>query len=435
MERNQLKKIIALAIGILIILVFQFFLIPQNIFAYDLYVESIYLENLKCEIHVVIKNQGGVIPDDVFFHGKLRMIIPSIQQKLIFSLDQIDPNKELNSKKVLDLNTKHVLKKNESVEAILENVSDSNSTNNKKRVDLKLETCKPKEDSQKITRDYEEKYIDHSPFDKHFTFQINGISSPEAVYLYDATPPDGPFKRIYITWESSEPDMDGMKIEFLGKSDRVLKTEEIRSPRHGEYVTTISEVMRFSELETKGGAFMKVKGTLKLKNGRYSQNSKIISLWISLVNGHYYYQDWRTRGVQILSINNSSYPVLITGLTEDDREGRMNLTFENSRACPTDFPVMKNVKLTFYSTQEDGRIITPQTGYSVRLGDGQNSYSFTMKDLIQRMGLQWSAKWYFISVTSDYDCYKQGQGLDVQFPQHKETNTINIRFMVPLPLI
>lgn len=41
----------------------------------------------------------------------------------------------------------------------------------------------------------------------------------------------------------------------------------------------------------------------------------------------------------------------------------------------------------------------------------------------------------FYSVTSDYDCYKQGQGLDVQFPQHKETNTINIRFMVPLPLI
>jgi hypothetical protein len=421
---------------LLSILILQFLLIPQNLFSYDLSVESIYLENLKCEVHIVLKNREGTIPYNDFSKGKLRLNIPAQHQKSTFSLNQIDPNKELNSKKVLDLNTKYVLKENETVEAVLENIKDSESSNNSKKVDLKVETCKIKEENQKFSRDYEEKYMDHSPFDKHFTLTVNGISPPKAVYVYDSMPPYGPFKPIYINWESSETDMDGMKIEFLGKSDRVLKSEEINSPRYEDYVIVIDEIMKFSDSQTRDGAFLKIKGTLKLKNKKFSRNSKTINLYINLVNGHYYYQDSRTRGVQIIELNNSRYPVLINGLTEDDREGSMNLELNKRNACPHDFPLMKNVKLTFHTTHEDGRLITPQTGYSVSLSDNQDSYSFTMKDLIQRMGLTWSAKWYFISVTANYDCYKQGQDLsNWTFGQHKESNTINIRFMAPLPLI
>lgn len=53
--------------------------------------------------------------------------------------------------------------------------------------------------------------------------------------------------------------MDEMKIEFLEANDRVLKTEEIKSPRHREYITTIDEIMKFSDSPTKDGVFLKVK--------------------------------------------------------------------------------------------------------------------------------------------------------------------------------
>lgn len=54
---------------LLSILILQFLLIPQNLFSYDLSVESIYLENLKCEVHIVLKNREGTIPYNDFSKG------------------------------------------------------------------------------------------------------------------------------------------------------------------------------------------------------------------------------------------------------------------------------------------------------------------------------------------------------------------------------
>jgi hypothetical protein len=418
--------------------IFILIFLPVFLFSFDLSVESIYLENLNCQVHFVLKNQGGTIPENEFSKIKVRLSLVSEKKKLSFSLNEIDPMKQLNSKKVLDFDTNYVLKKNERVEVFFENLKDNNSSNNRKIVDLDLKTCKAERESEKYPkRDYEEHFIDHSPFEKRFSFSINGISAPKSVYVYDAMPPNGPFKRLNFNWESTEPDYIGMKIEFLGKGDRVLKTYEYNTPRYGDCTYVLNEIMAFSDSTTRDGAFFKVKGTLKLKDGKYSQNSKIIRLWINLVNGHYYYQDWRTRGAQILKVNDSMGPVLISGITEDDREGNMNLSFTKTGACPSDYPIIKNIKIHFYTTSEDGSASPTPASYRIDLSENQTSYSFKMKDIIQSLGIGWSAKWYFISVKLEYDCSKQtsGSGINVEFPQHKEPNAVNIRFMAPQPLL
>ncbi len=64
-----------------------FFLAPSFLFTYDLSVESIYLSNLKCELHFVLKNSGDNIPDSVFNSGKVSIKISSIRRKISFSLN------------------------------------------------------------------------------------------------------------------------------------------------------------------------------------------------------------------------------------------------------------------------------------------------------------------------------------------------------------
>lgn len=413
---------------------FPLLLIPSFLFYYDLSIESIYLDNFKCEIHLILKNSSGLLPDNVYSSGKISLKVSSIKRKISFSLNQIDPNKELNSSKQLDFNTKHKLKKDEQVEAILENINNNNLSNNSKSVLLSVKSC-AKRESEGYKKQTEEKYIDHSPFDKHFSFSINDIPAPKSVYLYGPLPPQEFRGNINIDWNSREPDAEGIKIEFLGSNDRVLKKLDLYGPA-GNYKMLISEMIGFSDSQVRDMHFFNVKATLMLKDGSYSQNSKRVKLNIILVSG-YYYQDWQTRGVQILKLNNERGPVLISDLTENDRESKMYLNIETHNACPRDYPVLRDMDLKFYTTGEDGRQSTSPNNFGLRLSENQNSYSFTIKDLIQKMGLQWSARWYFISVQANYACYKEqsGEGVNVRFPQRKETNAINIRFFVPIPLL
>ncbi len=405
------------------------------VFAFDISVESIYLGNLDCKIHIVLKNSGGNIPDNIFREGKIKIKKPSIKRPLTLYLAKIDKNKELNSKKIFDYNTGIKITKNESVEVYLENINDSNPANNSKVENLNISSCKPERDTKiGLKGDYEEHLISGNPFDKKFQIKLNNISPPKSVYIYDAL--RSPQKFLYIEGSSKEKDADSIKIEFLGKNNTVLHTRNISIYGDNDRVG-VWEMVNFSDSQVRDAHFFNVKGTLKLKNGTYSQNSKVMKLWVNLVNEYYYYQDWASRGTQIMTVNGTKGPVLIEGLKDDDREGNMEIQISSSGACPSDFPVLKNKKIHFYTTHEDGRIITPQTGYTVNLSDNQSSYNFTMKDLIQEMGLQWGARWYFISVNISYQCYKpsSGSNIEVVFPQNKETNTVNIRFLAPLPLL
>lgn len=409
-----------------------FWVFCSYVLPFDISIESIYLGNLDCKIHIVLKNSGGNIPDNIFREGKIKIKKPSIKRPLILYLAKIDKNKELNSKKIFDYNTGIKITKNESIEVYLENINDSNPSNNSKVENLNISSCKPKREETTIP-EKEKHLIAGDPFEKKFQFKINDIPYPKQVFVYDAL--RSPLKSVYIEGDSSEKDANGLKIEFLGKNGRVLMERETYLKSEERFY--VWELANISDSQVRDGHFFNVKGTLKLKNGTYSKNSKIMKLWISLVSEYYYYQDWASRGTQIMTVNGTKGPVLIEGLYEDDREGNMEIQISSSGACPSDFPVLKNKKIHFYTTLEDGRIITPQTGYTVNLSDNQSSYNFTMKDLIQKMGLQWSAKWYFISVNVSYQCYKSSSGsnIEVVFPQNKETNTVNIRFLAPLQLL
>ncbi len=356
-----------------------FFLAPSFLFTYDLSVESIYLSNLKCELHFVLKNSGDNIPDSVFNSGKVSIKISSIRRKISFSLNQIDPKKELNYKKQVAFNTKHKLKKDEKVEVALENIKDINPLNNSKTASLSINLC-IKRESEEFDWEpkREEKLIDHDPFEKHFQFKINGISPPKSVYVYDSLPPTG---NIEFSWISSERDAKGIKIEFQGAGNGVLSTIE-KNGSSGSFTKSISEIQNFSDSQTRDVSFFNVKSTLKLGDGKYSKNSKVIKLWINLKSKYYYYQDYASRGVQVMKINGSMGPVLIAGLNEDDREGKMEMSYQKNRACPQDYPILKNPVLKFFTTSEEGRG-DGSASYSINLSESQTSYSFSMKNIIQ----------------------------------------------------
>jgi|GEM_PF-3708044 len=100
--------------------------------SYDLSVEDIFIDQETCELHVILKNYGTVIPESIFTEGKFKInsaLFPNINP---WPIRDVDPRKELNSRKQIDFNTKIVIKSKENVEVYLINVNDKNTSNNRK---------------------------------------------------------------------------------------------------------------------------------------------------------------------------------------------------------------------------------------------------------------------------------------------------------------
>ncbi len=415
---------------------------PETSSSYDLAIETIYADQQSCEIHVGLKNSQGIIPDSVYAQGRLKIKSPSLTNVPPLSLNQVDPKKELNSKKQVDFNTKIILKQSETVEASLESINDSNATNNRQLVTLQVPAhCQQHIPKQKISGERTSSQSGRTitqpgttrPRTANFSFTINNIAPPKTVYVYNYLPP-ATNGSLRIDYACQDRDAQGIKVEICDATTarNVLKTMDVAgaSGRIGVELAELYQLHGTGEFR-----WYFFRGKIKFRDGSYAANSQEIRVILGFVNGHYYYQDYATRGIQCMRVNNSLGPVLVSGLTEDDREGRMTVTWDRNLACSQEYPVMGDVQLKFYITDSDGRIITSQSGYTMRVPAGQNSYSFTMKNLIQSMGLSWSARVYYISVSAFYQCSSQSGKLPPSSEWDKESNTINLRFVVPQPLL
>jgi|GEM_PF-5982455 len=406
---------------------------------YDLAVRKLYVDQQTCELHVALEVKQGSLPESVYTNVKIKIKSPSFSTPSI-SLNNVDPHRELNSKRQCDFNTRLILRKSETVEASLENIADSNARNNRQSVALEVSAhcqqrvvpaevapAKPSSQTTVIEPDLSR------PRMASFNFKINDIAPPKTVYVYNYLPPqtNGSLK---IEFDCQDREAQGLTIDIsdVTSARNVLKTMYINevSGRIGVEISELYQLQRLGEWRN-----FYFKARIKFRDGSFSSNTRELKVVIGFVNGYYYYQDYATRGIQFMRVNNSLGPVLVSGLTEDDREGRINITFDRSLACPEQYPVMGDVQLKFYKTHPDGRIITPQSGYTIKVPSGQSSYFFTMKNLIQSMGLSWSAQVYYISVETNYQCSSRSGHLPPTSEWDKKSNTVNIRFFVPQPLL
>lgn len=108
----------------------------------DLGIEKVFLEEKTCEIIIVLKNHGDIIPEQIFSKGKLKIKLENYGEIPELTLKEIDKNKELNSKKILNFNTKIILNNNAKITVFLEILNDKVPNNNKKLEYLKKELCK-----------------------------------------------------------------------------------------------------------------------------------------------------------------------------------------------------------------------------------------------------------------------------------------------------
>ncbi len=116
---------------------------------FDIGIEKIFLEKKSCEIIVVLKNYGGIIPEEIFLEGKMKIKLENYMEIPNFFLKEIDKERELNSKKVFNYNTKIVLKNDAKITVFLENVNDKFQGNNKKLENLRRDFCKDEKVSLK----------------------------------------------------------------------------------------------------------------------------------------------------------------------------------------------------------------------------------------------------------------------------------------------
>ena len=105
---------------------------------YDLTIDRIYLNDLTCKIHVVLRNLGTEkIPDEVYKVGRLRVLSEHFKNVPLWSLSQVDMGRELNGgRKLKDFDTGLVLNHKERVTVRLENVKDKVSSDDQKTLEL-----------------------------------------------------------------------------------------------------------------------------------------------------------------------------------------------------------------------------------------------------------------------------------------------------------
>jgi hypothetical protein len=105
---------------------------------YDLSIDRIYLNDLTCKIHVVLRNLGTEkIPDEVYKVGRLRVLSEHFKNVPLWPLSQVDMGRELNvGRKLKDFDTGLVLNHIERVTVRLENVKDKLSSDDQKTVDV-----------------------------------------------------------------------------------------------------------------------------------------------------------------------------------------------------------------------------------------------------------------------------------------------------------
>ncbi len=105
---------------------------------FDLAIDRVYLNDLTCKIHVVLRNLGiEKIPDEVYKMGRLRIISEHYKNVPTLPLSQVDPAKELNGgRKLKDFGTNLILHSKERVTFRFENVNDGHHTNDSKTADL-----------------------------------------------------------------------------------------------------------------------------------------------------------------------------------------------------------------------------------------------------------------------------------------------------------
>lgn len=104
---------------------------------FNLAIERIYLHELSCRIHVVLRNLGTEkIPDEVYKAGRLRIISEHFRNVPLWSLSQVDMRRELNSRRLKDFDSGLVLNRKERVTFRIENVKDKASSDDQKTVEL-----------------------------------------------------------------------------------------------------------------------------------------------------------------------------------------------------------------------------------------------------------------------------------------------------------
>lgn len=105
---------------------------------FDLSIDRIYLNDLTCKIHVVLRNLGTEkIPDEVYKVGRLRVLSEHFRNVVPWSLSQVDMGRELNGRRKLrDFDTGLVLNHKERVTFRIENVKDKVSSDDQKIVEL-----------------------------------------------------------------------------------------------------------------------------------------------------------------------------------------------------------------------------------------------------------------------------------------------------------
>ncbi len=99
---------------------------------FDLSIETLYVDRQTCALHVVLKNEGAPLPEEIFLRGKLKCELESLRNLPLWPLKDADPGRLLNSKKRLDFDTKLVLNKKENVKVSLVDVLDRNPSNNQR---------------------------------------------------------------------------------------------------------------------------------------------------------------------------------------------------------------------------------------------------------------------------------------------------------------
>jgi len=112
--------------------------IDMKLLLFDLAIERIYLHELTCKIHVVLRNLGTEkIPDEVYKVGRLRVISEHYKNIPSLPLSQVDPGKELNSgRRLKDFGTSLLLNSKDRVTFRFENMKDREPSNDSRTVDL-----------------------------------------------------------------------------------------------------------------------------------------------------------------------------------------------------------------------------------------------------------------------------------------------------------
>jgi hypothetical protein len=104
---------------------------------FDLAIDKVYLNDLTCKIHVVLRNLGTEkIPEEVYKIGRVRILSEPYKNVSPWSLSQVDTGRELNSRKLKDFDTGLILNRKERVTFRLKNVKDKTFSDDQKIVEL-----------------------------------------------------------------------------------------------------------------------------------------------------------------------------------------------------------------------------------------------------------------------------------------------------------